>query len=223
MLAHDLKEMPSHDDFDNTQSEMQMFLPQSNNETEKAENVDRLLNISDDDYDDDDHEQHFLNPEMPRNLAEADRMTFVASHFKESSDEDEEENMATGLSFSDMPDVLDAEPKSESDSKVFGMIGGLISQSHSSLVAAFKSPVISQTMSSVMSNTLTGLGVLRSTVASMTGHEASVSGEVPLPGDAAGSAGASEAADSRSAELQVLESEFEFLEQEELDSMEGSK
>lgn len=215
MLGHDLKEMPSYDDLDNTHAEIKAFLPQSNNETETAETMDRLLNSSEDDDDD-----HDLNPEMPRNLAEADKMTFVASHYKESSDEDEEEK---GLSFSDLPDVMDTETKPESESKVLGVIGGLISQSHSSLVAAFNSPVISQTMSSVMSNTLTGLGVLRSTVASMTGQEASGASEVPLPGDAAGSARASVAADSRSADLQVLESEFEFLEQEELDSMDGSK
>lgn len=219
--------MPSIDDLDNTQSETQMFLPQSNNETQNAERIDRLLDISEDDSDDDDNEQPFHNPETRQNPADtAGKMTFVASHFKESSDEDEEDKLATGLSFSDMPDVLDAEakPESESQSKVLGVIGGLISQSHSSLVAAFNSPVISQTMSSVMSNTLTGLSVIRSTVASMTGHEVSGSGDVPLPGDAAvGGVHASEARDSRSADLQVLESEFEFLEQEELDLMEGSK
>lgn len=227
LLAHDVKEMPSIDDLDNTQSETQMFLPQSNNETQNAERIDRLLDISEDDSDDDDNEQPFHNPETRQNPADAaGKMTFVASHFKESSDEDEEDKLATGLSFSDMPDVLDVEakPESESESKVLGVIGGLISQSHSSLVAAFNSPVISQTMSSVMSNTLTGLSVIRSTVASMTGHEVSGSGDVPLPGDAAvGGVHASEARDSRSADLQVLESEFEFLEQEELDLMEGSK
>lgn len=215
MLVHDVKEMPSIDDLDNTQAETQHLLPNID------EDVDKLLNISDDE-EDIENEQQFLDPKMPRSLEESDKMTFVPSHFKEESDEDDEDKLTEGLSFSNLrDDGLDVEEKVESESKVLGVIGGLISQSHSSLVAAFKSPVISQTMSSVMTGTLSGISAIRNTVASMSNQgTGSSAGDVPSPdGDAANATGGNfqVSADNPSSDLQVLESEFEFLEQEELD------
>ena len=137
----------------------------------------------------------------------AEPIHFVSSHFKDDSSEDDEAKLGEGLSF---PDVQDG-PTPDLSFALSPEHSETISQT---IASAFTSPLVSQTVSSLMTSTVAGLSSIKDSVAAVTRQE--------TDHDIAGAnsqSGNQEPSLLTSVDTDILDDEFEFLDQQDLDSL----
>jgi len=156
----------------------------------------------------------FDNLDSTAERLKSSAMSFDPSHFREpslSSEEGEMDALSSGLSFDEVSDALDvnaADVTSPTDQNATGVIGDIISLGRSTLLSAIAT---SPTVATIMSATSSGLTAARDKMSVVVKNAATASGF--LTGEERKDEGDEDAAGD------ILDAEFEFLDQEELESL----